>query len=135
MNMSRNSDERSNVGRVAVATDRSPSSERAVRWAAALANLYGAPFLLIQIVLPLNPSATQAGQAEATRDAAFADELRQQAHELAGPRGEARVVVDDDPARGILRAAEEETVDTLIIGNSGMQERTGFLLGNVPNRI
>jgi ubiquinone biosynthesis protein len=99
--------ERTNVGRVAVATDRSPSAERAVRWAAALANLYGAPFLLIQIVLPLNPSATQAGQAEATRTAALADELRRQAHELAGARGEARVIVDDDPARAILRATEE----------------------------
>ncbi|MBE3075203.1 MAG: universal stress protein, partial [Actinobacteria bacterium] len=118
-----------------MATDRSPSAERAVRWAAALANLYGAPFLLIQIVLPLNPAATQAGQAEATRSAALLDDLRHQARELAGSRGEARVLVDDDPARGILRATEEEDVDTLIVGNSGMQERAGFLLGNVPNRI
>jgi predicted unusual protein kinase regulating ubiquinone biosynthesis (AarF/ABC1/UbiB family)/nucleotide-binding universal stress UspA family protein len=133
--MSGDQEQRTNVGRVAVATDRSPSAERAVRWAAALANLYGAPFLLIQVVLPLNPAATQAGQAEATRSATLADELRKQARELAGARGEARVVVDDDPARGILRATEEENVDTLIVGNSGMQERTGFLLGNVPNRI
>jgi hypothetical protein len=64
--------------------------------------------LLIQTVLPLNSAATQAGRAEATRAAALLDELRQQAHELAGPRGEARVVVDDDPARGILRAAVVE---------------------------
>jgi len=133
--MSPNPDQRTNVGRVAVATDRSPSAERAVRWAAELANLYGAPFMLIQIVLPVNPAGTQAGQAEATRAGALADELRKQAHQLAGARGEARVVFDDDPARGILRAAEEEKVDTLIVGNAGMQERTGFLLGNVPNRI
>jgi predicted unusual protein kinase regulating ubiquinone biosynthesis (AarF/ABC1/UbiB family)/nucleotide-binding universal stress UspA family protein len=133
--MNRVPQERTNVGRVAVATDRSPSAERAVRWAAALANLYGAPFLLIQVVLPLNPGATQAGQAEATRAAESVEGLRHQAHELAGSRGEARVVVDDDPARGILRVTEEENVDTLIVGNSGMQERAGFLLGNVPNRI
>jgi ubiquinone biosynthesis protein len=135
VNMTREANVRSNVGRVAVATDRSPSAERAVRWAATLANQNDAPFLLIQIVLPANPAATQAGQAEATRAAALVDELRQQARELAGPRGEARVVIDDDPARGILRATEEEKVDTLIVGNAGMQERTGFLLGNVPNRI
>ena len=135
MNTRQSSNGRSNVGRVAVATDRSPSAERAVRWAAALADQNGAPFLLIQIVLPLNPAATQAGQAEATHSAALVDELREQARGLAGLRGEARVVVDDDPARGILRVIEEERVDTLIVGNSGMQERTGFLLGNVPNRI
>jgi ubiquinone biosynthesis protein len=127
--------QRTSVGRVAVATDRSPSAERAVRWAAALANLYDAPFSLVQIVLPLSPGATQAGQAEATRSAALLEDLRAQARELAGPRGEARVLVDDDPARGILRAVEEGNVDMLIVGNSGMQERAGFLLGNVPNRI
>ncbi len=135
MNTRQSSNGRSNVGRVAVATDRSPSAERAVRWAAALADQNGAPFLLIQIVVPLNPAVTQAGQAEATHSAALVGELRDQARGLAGLRGEARVVVDDDPARGILRVMEEERVDTLIVGNSGMQERTGFLLGNVPNRI
>ncbi len=135
MNMTQESNERSNVGRVAVATDRSPSAERAVRWAAALANQNGAQFLLIQVALPLDPSATQSGRAQATRSAALVDQLRQQAHDLAGSRGEARVVVDDDPARGILRATDEGKVDTLIVGNSGMQERVGFLLGNVPNRI
>jgi ubiquinone biosynthesis protein len=118
-----------------VATDRSETADRAVRWAAALANRYEAELLLLQIVLPANPGATEGGQAEATRATYAAEELKQFAEELAGTRGRARVVMDDDPARAILQVAEESDVDTLVVGNAGMSGRKEFLLGNVPNRI
>lgn len=123
------------VGRVMVATDRSETADRAVRWAAAFANRYEAELLLLQVILPSNPGATEGGQAEATRATFAGEELRQFAEELAGPRGRARVVMDDDPAHAILRVAEEDDVDTLVVGNAGMSGRKEFLLGNVPNRI
>src|ERR687898_738997 len=123
------------VARVMVATDRSETADRAVRWAAALANSYDAELLLLQVILPSNPGSTEGGQAEATRATFAAETLRQFASELAGPRGRARIVMDDDPARAILRVAEEDGVDTLVVGNAGMSGRKEFLLGNVPNRI
>ena len=132
------SDDRSGpkgVGRVMVATDRSETAERAVRWAAAMAERYEAELYLVQVVMPRNPAATEGGQAEATRAAAEAKELAEYAHGLAGSRGHARVVMDDDPARAIVTAAEEAGVDTLVVGNAGMAGRKEFLLGNVPNRI
>src|SRR5918994_891134 len=70
-----------------------------------------------------------------TAETFAAETLRQFASELAGPRGRARIVMDDDPARAILRVAEEDGVDTLVVGNAGMSGRKEFLLGNVPNRI
>ena len=118
-----------------VATDRSETADRAVRWAAAFANRYEAELLVLQVVLPSNPGVTEGGQAEATRTTFAVEALRQFAEELAGPRGRARVVTDDDPARAILQAAEDSEVDTLIVGNAGMSGRKEFLLGNVPNRI
>ena len=132
------SDDRSGpngVGRVMVATDRTETAERAVRWAAAMAERYEAELYLVQVVMPRNPAATEGGQAEATRAAAAAKELAEHAHGLAGSRGHARVVMDDDPARAIVTAAEEAGVDTLVVGNAGMAGRKEFLLGNVPNRI
>jgi predicted unusual protein kinase regulating ubiquinone biosynthesis (AarF/ABC1/UbiB family)/nucleotide-binding universal stress UspA family protein len=123
------------VGRVMVATDRSETADRAVRWAAAFANRYEAELLLLQVILPSSPGATEGGQAEATRATFAAEELRGFAEELAGPRGKARVVMDDDPAHAILSVAEEADVDTLVVGNAGMSGRKEFLLGNVPNRI
>jgi predicted unusual protein kinase regulating ubiquinone biosynthesis (AarF/ABC1/UbiB family)/nucleotide-binding universal stress UspA family protein len=130
-----NGSEAAGVGRVMVATDRSETADRAVRWAAALANRYEAELLLLQVMVPANPGGTESGQAEATRATFAVEELKQFAEELAGPRGRARVVMDEDPARAILQVAEETDVDTLVVGNAGMSGRKEFLLGNVPNRI
>src|SRR5436190_11430571 len=93
--------------RVAVATDRSETAQRAEDWAAAMADRYGAELVVIQVLIPQNEPGTEAGQAEATRASFAAAELTKRAEELAGARGSARVVVDDDPATSIVRAAEE----------------------------
>ena len=47
----------------------------------------------------------------------------------------ARVVVGDDPAAVIVRVAQEEDADVVVVGSIGMQGRKEFLLGNVPNRV
>jgi ubiquinone biosynthesis protein len=123
------------VSRVMVATDRSRTADRAVRWAASMAERFDAELFVVQVVVPEHPAATEYGAAERTRADAAADELRRQAYDLAGERSRARVVVDDDPAMAIVRAAEEDRADVLIVGNAGMSGRREFLLGNVPNRI
>jgi ubiquinone biosynthesis protein len=123
------------VGRVMVATDRSETADRAVGWAATLADRYAAELFVVQVVVPANPAATQYGAAEATQAGAAADELQRYATGLAGERGRSRVVVDDDPAMAIVRAAEQEAADVLVVGNAGMAGRKEFLLANVPNRI
>jgi len=123
------------VNRIMVATDRSQSAGRAVDWAAAMAERYGAELVLLQVLVPETVAGTEAGAAEATRAGFAAEELARLAQEIAGPRGKARVVVDADPARGIVRAAEDDGVDVLVVGNLGMAGRKEFLLGNVPNRV
>jgi ubiquinone biosynthesis protein len=123
------------VKRIMVATDRSESAGRAVDWAAAMAERYGAELLLLQVLVPQTVPGTEAGAAEATRAGFAAEDLVKLAQGIAGPRGKARVVVDDDPARAIVRAAEENAVDVVVVGNVGMAGRREFLLGNVPNRV
>src|SRR5213596_2156305 len=107
------------VGRVMVATDRSETADRAVGWAATLADRYGAELYVVQVVVPANPAVTEYGAAEATQAGAAADELQRFAMGLAGERGRSRVM-DDDPAMAIVRAAEEEAADVLVVGNAGM---------------
>ena len=123
------------ISRVMVATDRSQTAERAVAWAASMADRFDAELFVIQVILPEHPADTQYGAAERTRADAASDELRQRAYDLAGERSRSRVVIDDDPAMAIVRAAEEEQADVLVVGNAGMSGRREFLLGNVPNRI
>src|SRR5262249_29970452 len=57
------------------------------------------------------------------------------ARQLAGDRGSVRIVYDSDPAAAIVRVAEDEGVDMVVVGNVGMGDRKQFLLGSVPNRI
>jgi ubiquinone biosynthesis protein len=123
------------VRRVMVGTDRSATATRAVGWAAAFAERYGAELHIVQIVLPTNPADTEFGAADATRARAAADALQVYATEVAGDRGRAHVVIHDDPAMAIVQATEDHAIDVLVVGNAGMAGRKEFLLGNVPNRI
>jgi ubiquinone biosynthesis protein len=123
------------VTRVMVGTDRSETAERAVSWAASFADRFEAELHIVQVIVPQNPGSTQYGAAEGTRAAGAADDLEKYVRELAGERGHAHVVIDDDPAMAIVQAAEDQTIDVLVVGNAGMAGRKEFLLGNVPNRI
>ena len=123
------------IKRILVATDRSESANRAVQWAASMAERYEAELLLLQVLVPQSQAGTEAGAAEATRAGFAAEDLTQFAARVAGPRGRARVVVDEDPARAIVEAAEDAEVDVVVVGNVGMSGRKEFLLGNVPNRV
>ena len=123
------------IGRVMVGTDRSETAERAVEWAAAFAERYTAELHVVQVVIPAHPADTEHGAAEVTRARMAADELQLYATKIAGDRGRAHVVIDDDPALAIVHATEEHDIDVLVVGNAGMAGRKEFLLGNVPNRI
>lgn len=123
------------IRRVMVGTDRSRTADHAVQWAAEFANRYGAELFVVQVIVPHHPATTEFGAAEHTRAAAANDELTTVVRQLAGERGHALVTIDPDPALTIVRAAEREAIDVLVVGNSGMAGRKEFLLGNVPNRI
>jgi ubiquinone biosynthesis protein len=123
------------VRRVMVGTDRSETAERAVQWASSFADRFGADLYVVQVIVPKNPADTEYGAAERTRAAAAGDELNHYAQQVAGERGRAKVVVDEDPAMAIVQAAADEGIDVLVVGNAGMAGRKEFLLGNVPNRI
>ena len=101
-----------------VATDRSESADRAVRWAAEMAERYEAELLVLQVV-------TEGAAAKLPELTQFAETL--------GARP--RIETGEDPSAAIVRVAREEKADVLVVGNVGMSGRREFLLGNVPNRV
>ncbi|HEY2935632.1 MAG TPA: AarF/UbiB family protein [Gaiellaceae bacterium] len=105
--------------KVVVATDRSETARQAVAWAADLARRFDGELVLLQ-VLPEPQDGAE-------------DALRADAETLPGARAVLRV--DPDVAAAIVRGAEEEAADVLVVGNAGMGGRKEFLLGNVPNRV
>jgi ubiquinone biosynthesis protein len=117
------------IQRILAATDRSETATRAVEWAAEMAARYSAELFVLQVVAPEHVIAAGSDGAPA------AEELRQFTERLAGARGRARLEYDPDPAQTILRVAEEERADVVVVGNRSMRERGEFLLGSVPNRV
>src|SRR5256884_936608 len=105
--------------KIVVATDRSETAQRAVAWAAQLAQQSGGELVLLNVRPELEEGAE--------------DLLRADAEAFSNARAIFRV--DHDVPGGIVRAAEEENADVLVVGNVGMGGRREFLLGNVPNRI
>src|SRR5260370_25282555 len=118
-----------------VGTDRSETAGRAVRWAASVADRFAADLHVVQVIVQNDAAAAESESEVAERIRAANDEIGQHARSIAGDRGRGRVIVDDDPAMAIVRAAEEDAIDVLVVGNAGMAGRKEFLLDNVPNRI
>jgi ubiquinone biosynthesis protein len=109
---------------VMVATDRSETAERAVRFAAEMAARYEAELLVLRVLVGGNGS-----RADAVRD------LEEYVAGLDGERKRSAVVSGDDPAEAIVDAARRERVDVIVVGSVGMSGRREFLLHNVPNRV
>jgi nucleotide-binding universal stress UspA family protein len=109
---------------VLVATDRSETAERAVRFAAEMAERYEAELLVLRVL-----AGDDGSRGEAAR------ELGEHVDGLAGERKRSAVVSGDDPAEAIVEAARRERADVLVVGSVGMSGRREFLLRNVPNRV
>jgi ubiquinone biosynthesis protein len=123
MRLRRKSDDEA-VRRVLVATDRSETAERAVRFAAEMAERYEAELLVLRVLVD-DPG----DRAEVAR------ELAEHVEPRAGARNRAALVSGADPAEAIVEAARRETADVLVVGSVGMSGRREFLLRNVPNRV
>jgi ubiquinone biosynthesis protein len=123
MRLRRKSEGPAPVRRILVGTDRSETATRAVRWAAQMADVYGAELIVCQSVRDgMDKLSTQ-------RD------LAEYAEEVVGPGARALAAQGNDPARVMVELAKEEDVDVIVVGSVGMSGRKEFLLENVPNRV
>lgn len=104
--------------KILVATDGSPTADKAVGRGATLAKDMDATLLLLYV----------------GEDAAGAPVLERTTEQLKGLRVEARAL-PGDPADVICTVAEQEAVDLIVVGNKGMADIKRFILGNVPNRV
>src|SRR5439155_4367254 len=105
--------------KIVVATDRSETARQAVAWASDLARRSAGQLVLLQVL----PEEVEGAEELLQADAAELEDTR------------TLLRVDPDVAAAIVRAAEEEGADVLVVGNAGMGGRKEFLLGNIPNRV
>ncbi len=55
--------------------------------------------------------------------------------ELAGIQGVKTVLVDGDPASGILRCINEQGIDLVIMGSRGLSDLKAIVLGSVSHKV
>lgn len=127
---------------IAVGTDGSPTSLRAVRAAASLARVYNAKLTIICAHYSATGSmlnntnnelrqldiVTETGSREIlARAKAIAEE--EQAPDISV------VSSGGNPANVLVNSVTEHNVDLLVVGNKGMRSMAGRIFGNVPGSV
>lgn len=107
-------------GKMIVGVDGSETAEKALRFAARLADSQGAALTVVHAHGGGDPESVLAkAKAAATEEGVEA--------EVRGVKGE--------PAQAIIQTAESESADLIVVGNKGMSGVRRFMLGNVPNKV
>ncbi len=123
--------------------DGSPFAESALKYAVDLAKKYGAKLIILQVVLrrfyAVNPS--EAGVLATT---VYVKEMESEGKEIInkaeafakgqGVDYECRLV-QGVPADEIVKAAQSEKADLIVIGSRGLTEVRAFLLGSVSDKV
>ena len=129
--------------RILVAVDGSPFAERALAHAVDLSKKYEAKLLIVHVVLRRFYSVTPS-EAGVLATTVFVKEMESEGKEIiaksdefakkAGVPYECRLV-QGVPADEIVRLAQLEKVDLVVLGSRGLSEVRAFLLGSVSDKI
>ena len=126
-----------------VGTDGSETAKHAVKEATELAKAVAAELHVVTGYDVQEGRRVQASGAGAESAAwsqapdAGAQSVLEEAAALARTRGvDAQVhACNEDPADALIRIAEENQADVILVGNKGMTGSRRFLLGSVPNKV
>lgn len=130
--------------RILVGTDGSQPSLKSVREAARLAKATGAELLVVTAYGALDQGTVNRWREEAPDEISWrftpstiADEAILKGETVAAEEGvTARMLTEQgEAAEALIRVAEREDADLIVVGNRGMTGPTRFLLGSVPNKV
>jgi nucleotide-binding universal stress UspA family protein len=129
------------VRTIAVGTDGSDTATKAVDFAIDLAQRYRARLVVISSYHPVSPARVDRARDGAPEDIQWAisphedvDTIMSAVKARAQAAGVATTTLasEGEPAEVLVRHAEDQDVDVLVVGNKGMQRR---VLGSVPNTV
>jgi nucleotide-binding universal stress UspA family protein len=129
------------VRAIAVGTDGSDTATKAVDFAIDLAQRYGARLVAISSYDPVSPARVEREREGAPGDIQWAIGPHEDVDAvLAAVKTRAQeagvqtttLASEGDPGEVLVKHAEEQAADVLVVGNKGMQRR---VLGSVPNTV
>jgi nucleotide-binding universal stress UspA family protein len=130
--------------KILVGTDGSPPSLKSVKEAAFLANSFGAELLVMTGFQAADQATLERWKDEAPAEMSWrysstsaAEEAVEKGLATAKEMGvDATSVIEEGEAgEALIRVAEREGVDLMVVGNRGMTGASRFLLGSVPNKV
>ena len=129
--------------KIVVGTDGSPTAERAVSKAKALAMAVGAELIIVSAYNNRAPSGV--ASAGIAMDSSWvaaaqggAEAVAKEAGERAKSEGVANVsyqALAGDPAEVLLQVTVDQGADLLVVGSKGMHSTARFLLGPIANKV
>ncbi len=129
--------------RILVAVDGSPFAESALKYAVDLAKKYGAKLIILHVVLRRFYAVTPS-EAGVLATTVYVKEMESEGKEIInkadafakgqGVDYECRLV-QGVPADEIVKAAQSEKADLIVIGSRGLTEVRAFLLGSVSDKV
>ena len=124
-------------GRILVAYDTSDQAESAFRHALELAVRFQADLLVLAVARPSEPPTRVELQAEIDRARQHYEEAFIRLRAAAGKRGVAiRTAVEvGHPAEQIVRTAEKEHSELIVMGRRGKTKLERWMLGSVSERV
>jgi nucleotide-binding universal stress UspA family protein len=118
------------IQKILVGTDTTAAADLAVRTAADLALAHDAELLILHV----NTPQAVRDAFDPTQAADTATYLRRMRERFPGAKVQTRQE-PGDPADRICAIAEDQGVDTIVVGNRGVNERRRWKLRNVPNIV
>jgi len=129
--------------RILIAVDGSPFAERALEHAVDLSKKYGSKLLIAHVVLRRFYAVTPS-EAGVLATTVFVKEMESEGKKIidksdefareAGVPHECKLV-QGVPADEIVRLAQSENVDLIVLGSRGLTEVRAFLLGSVSDKV
>jgi len=129
--------------KILVAVDGSPFAKRALKYAVEIAKRYGAKLILLHVVLRRFYAVTPS-EAGVLATTVFVKEMEAEGQgiikeaedlvKIEGVNYECKMV-QGVPADEIVKCAQAESVDLIVIGSRGLTEVRAFLLGSVSDKV
>lgn len=131
--------------KIVVAVDGSEGSSKALKLAVGLQKAVGGELLIVTIfrhhsLLEASMSMVRPDEPENMDDAmrAHAKQVAEEAKQIAAAEGAANIrafVKAGQPARSIVKFADEHAADLVVVGSRGLGDVEGFLLGSVSHKV
>jgi nucleotide-binding universal stress UspA family protein len=123
------------ISKILIAVDGSKSADKAFEYACHLANKAGASLLILHVSEEL-PTVGYSINKEIERDnREMLQKYQSRAKETMNTHVNVMEAKANDVAEEVLRTADKENIDTIVVGSRGISEAKMFLLGSVSYKV